>query len=54
MSVDDTFSKYQWIFTKLGKYIDIVEISFGVANEQIPSILTRVICSRHIYFSFRQ
>ena len=25
-------SKYQWIFTKLGMCIDIVEILFGIAN----------------------
>ena len=31
----DNFSKYQWIFTKLGVYIDIVEICFGIADRQI-------------------
>ena len=30
-------SKYQWIFTKLGMCIDIVEIWFGTAHGQIPS-----------------
>ena len=30
-------SKYQWIFTKLGVCIDIVEIWFGIANGQISS-----------------
>ena len=30
--LDDNLSKYQWIFTKLGIYIDIVEIWFGIAN----------------------
>ena len=25
---DDNLSKYQWIFTKIGMYIDIVEIWF--------------------------
>ena len=34
---DDNLSKYQWIFTKLGMFIDIVEIWFGIANEQILS-----------------
>ena len=28
--LDDNFSKYQWIFTKLGICIDIVEIWFGI------------------------
>ena len=34
----DNFSNYQWIFTKLGMCIDIVEIYFGSANGQISSI----------------
>ena len=29
---DDNLSKCQWIFTKLGMCIDIVEIIFGIAN----------------------
>ena len=32
---DDNLSKRQWIFTKLGMCIDIVEIWFGFANGQI-------------------
>ena len=35
---DDNLSKHQWIFTKLGMCIDIVEIWFGIANAQISSI----------------
>ena len=31
----DNFGKHQWIFTKLGMCIDIVEIWFGIANGQI-------------------
>ena len=31
-------SKYQWIFTRLGVFIDIVEIWFGIVNGQISSI----------------
>ena len=31
--LDDNLSKYQWIFTKLGKCIDIVEICFGIASD---------------------
>ena len=39
---DDNLSKHQWIFTKLGMCIDIVEIWFGIANGQISSILTPI------------
>ena len=31
---DDNLSKHQWIFTKLGMCIDIVEIWFGIAKVQ--------------------
>ena len=44
---DDNLSKHQWIFTKLGMCIDIVEIWFGIANEQISSNFDGVICPRH-------
>ena len=44
---DDSLSKHQWIFTKLGMCIDIVEIWFGIANGQISSIFDGVICLRH-------
>ena len=37
---DDNLSKHQWIFTKRGMCIDIVEIWFGIANGRISSILT--------------
>ena len=30
--LDDNLSKDQWIFTKLGMCIDIVEVWFGIAN----------------------
>ena len=33
---DDNLSKHQWIFTRHGMCIDIVEIWFGIANGQIP------------------
>ena len=46
---DDNLSKHQWIFTKLGMCIDIVEIWFGIANGQISSIFDRVICPRHTH-----
>ena len=35
---DDTYSNYQWIFTKFGVCIDIMEIYFGNADWQILSI----------------
>ena len=41
---DDNLSKLQWIFTKLGMCIDIVEIWFGFANGQISSNFYGVIC----------
>ena len=46
---DDNLSKHQWIFTKLGMCIDIVEIWFGIANGQISSVFDRVICPRHAH-----
>ena len=30
--LDDNLSKYQWIFSKLGICINLVEIWFGIAN----------------------
>ena len=35
-SFRDDLSKCQWIFIKLGVCIDIVEIWFGIDNEQSP------------------
>ena len=46
---DDNLSKHQWIFTKLGLCIDIVEIWFGIANGQISSIFDGVVCLRHAH-----
>ena len=45
--MEDNFSKYQWIFTKLGMCFDIVEIWFQIANGKILSIFSRVICLPH-------
>ena len=45
--LDDNLSKYQGILTKLGIYIDMKEIWFGIANGQISSIFDRVICPQH-------
>ena len=44
---DGNLSKRQWIFTKLGVCIDIVEIWFGMANGQISSNFYGVICPIH-------
>ena len=46
--LDNNFSKHQWIFTKLGMCIDIVDICFQVAKGQIPSFFDRVICPQYI------
>ena len=46
--LDDLFSKYQWIFAKLGMHIDIVDNCFWIANRQILSIFDRVICPQYI------
>ena len=46
---DDNLSKHQWIFTKLGMCIDIMEIWFGFANGQISSNFYGVICPRHTH-----
>ena len=39
---DVNLSKHQWIFTKLGMCIDIVEIWFGIANGQFRQFLTEL------------
>ena len=41
----DNLSKFEWIFTKLGMCIDIVEIWIEIANGQILSILTELSAS---------
>ena len=45
--LDDNLSKHQWIFTKFGMCIDIVEIWFWIANGQILSNFDGIICPRH-------
>ena len=47
--LDDNLSKRQWIFTKLGICIDIVEIGFGIANGQISSNFDGAVYPRHIH-----
>ena len=49
---DDNMSKHQWIFTKLGMCIDIVEIWFGIANGQISSIFDSYLPETRPYFRF--
>ena len=41
---DDNLGKCQWIFTKLGMCIDIVNIWFGTINRQISFFFLTVIC----------
>ena len=52
-SFPDNLSKDQWIFTKLGVIIDIVEIWFWIANGQISSFLTELSASNTSIFSFQ-
>ena len=47
-----TLSKHQQISTKLGLFIDIVAIWFGIAKGQILSNFDTVVCRRHAQFSF--
>ena len=47
---DDNLSKHQWIYTKLGMCIDIVDIWFEIANGQISSNFYGVTCARHTHF----
>ena len=49
---DDNLSTPQWIFTKLGMCIDIVEIWFGIANRQISSNFTELSARDTPIFSF--
>ena len=46
---DDNLSKLQWVFTKLGMCIDIVDIWFGIANGQISSNFYGVISPIHAH-----
>ena len=50
---DDNLSKHQWIFTKFGVCIDIVEIWFGIANGQISSNFDSYLPKTRLYFRFR-
>ena len=45
---EDNSSKCQGIFTKLGIFINTVEIWFGIANRHISSNFDGVICPRHV------
>ena len=51
--LDDNLSKHQWIFTKHGICIDIVEIWFGIANGQISSIFDSYLPETCPYFCFQ-
>ena len=47
--LDNNFSKYKWIFTKLGMCIEliVVEIFIKIANGQM-FIFDRVTCSQYV------
>ena len=47
--LDDILSKHQWIFTKLGMCINIVEIWFVITNGQISLNFYGVTCQRHAH-----
>ena len=50
---DDNSSRYQWIFTKLGVCISIVDLWFGIANGQISSVFDSYLHVTCPYFHFR-
>ena len=50
--LDDNFCKYQWIFTKLSVYIDIVESCFRIADRQISSIFDSYLPGTRPHFHF--
>ena len=45
--LDDNLRKSQWIFSKLGLCIDIIEVWFWTAYEETLLIFDRVICPPH-------
>ena len=49
---DNSMSKYKWIFTKLGRCIDIMEIWFVIVNGQILSVLKELSAHHMSIFSF--
>ena len=51
--LDDNFSKDQWIFTKLGMCIDIVDICFRIANRRICPFWTELSASNTSVFYFQ-
>ena len=50
--LDDNLSKHQWIFTKFGFCIDIVELWFGIADGQILSNFDGFLPETRPYFHF--
>ena len=46
---EGNLSTFQFVFTKLGMCIDIVEFWFAIANGQISSNFDGVICRRHAH-----
>ena len=49
---DDNLSKHQWIFTKLGTCIDIVEIWFGILMGKFRQIFAELSARDTPIFSF--
>ena len=49
---DDNLSKHQWLLTKLGMCIDIVEIWFGIAYGQISPNFSELSARDTPIFSF--
>ena len=49
---DDNLSKHQWIFTKLGMCIDIVEIGLGLLMGKFCQFLTELSAQDMPIFSF--
>ena len=49
---DDNLSKYQWLFTKLGMCIDIVDVWFGIAMGKFRQIFTELSAGDTPIFSF--
>ena len=50
--LDDNFSKYQWVLTKFGVCINIVEIWFGIDDGQISSFFDSYLPATSPYFHF--
>ena len=50
--LDDNFSKYQWIFMKLGMCIDVMRICFGLLIGKFCQLLTELSAPNTSIFLF--